>query len=108
MTTMTQPDKRQWRKLHSQLRSQRDPNEMLDVLLALDRMLVEVSMRIYKGPPTRPVHHAEAKPAAARCRPTTSAPAYATFSLMSSSVSRPLPVAPHSSRPTTLVLLPLE
>ena len=47
---MTQPDKRKWRKLHNQLLSQRHPNEMLDVLLALDRMLVEVSMRIYKVP----------------------------------------------------------
>jgi hypothetical protein len=47
---MTQPDKRRWRKLRNQLLSQRDPKEMLDVLLALDRMLVEVSMRIYQVP----------------------------------------------------------
>ncbi len=30
--------------------SHRDPNQMLDVLLALDRMLVEVSMQIYNVP----------------------------------------------------------
>ena len=27
-----------------------DPNQMMDVLLALDRMLVEVSMHLYKLP----------------------------------------------------------
>lgn len=47
---MTSQNKREWRKLRSQVLSQRDPNEMLDVLLALDRMLVEVSMRLYKVP----------------------------------------------------------
>jgi hypothetical protein len=45
---MTSHNKREWRKLRSQALSQRDPNEMLDVLLALDRMLVEVSTRLYK------------------------------------------------------------
>lgn len=47
---MTSQNKREWHKLRSQVLSQRDPNEMLDVLLALDRMLVEVSMRLYKVP----------------------------------------------------------
>jgi hypothetical protein len=47
---MTQQDKREWRKLRNQVLNQRDPNEMLDVLLALDRMLVEVSMRLYNVP----------------------------------------------------------
>jgi len=47
---MTQQDKREWRKLRNQILNQRDPNEMLDVLLALDRMLVEVSMRLYNVP----------------------------------------------------------
>jgi len=47
---MPQQHKRKWRKLSSQALSQREPNEMLDVLLALDRMLVEVSMRIYNVP----------------------------------------------------------
>ena len=47
---MTQQHKRKGRKLSSQALSQRDPNEMLDVLLALHRMLFEVSMRIYNVP----------------------------------------------------------
>ena len=47
---MTSHNKREARKLRSQTLSQHDPKEMLDVLLALDRMLVEVSMRLYKVP----------------------------------------------------------
>jgi hypothetical protein len=47
---MTRQDKRKWRKLRNQVLSQRDPNQLLDDLLALDRMLVEVSMRIYNVP----------------------------------------------------------
>lgn len=47
---MTSQNKKKWRKLRSQLLRQRDPDEMLDVLLALDRILVEVSMRLYKVP----------------------------------------------------------
>lgn len=47
---MTCQDKRKWRKLRNQVLSQRDPNQLLDDLLALDRMLVEVSMRIYNVP----------------------------------------------------------
>jgi len=47
---MTRPSKRGWRKLRHQVPSQPDPSEMLDVLLALDRMLVEVSMRLYNVP----------------------------------------------------------
>lgn len=47
---MTQQDKRKWRKLRNQVLSQRDASEMLDVLLTLDRMLVEVSMRLYNIP----------------------------------------------------------
>ena len=47
---MTQQDKREWRKLRNQVLRQRDASEMLDVLLALDRMLVEVSMGLYKVP----------------------------------------------------------
>jgi len=44
---MTQQDKKNWRKLHNQVLSQRNSNDMLDVLLALDRIVVEVSMRVY-------------------------------------------------------------
>lgn len=47
---MTQQDKRKWRKLRNQVLSQHDASEMLDVLLTLDRMLVEVSMRLYNIP----------------------------------------------------------
>ena len=50
VSPMTPRDKRKWRKLRNQLFNQRDPSQMLDVLLALDRMLVEVSMRIYNVP----------------------------------------------------------
>lgn len=45
---MTSHDKREGRKLRTQV--PHDPAEMLDDLLALDRMLVEVSMRLYKVP----------------------------------------------------------
>ena len=38
---MTSHNKTEARELRSQTRSQHDPKEMLDVLLALDRMLVE-------------------------------------------------------------------
>src|ERR1039457_4887618 len=76
---MTQQDKREWRKLRNQILNQRDPNEMLDVLLALDRMLVEVSMRLQRPSP-RPFHDAKAKPAPARCCQTTPAPPSETLS----------------------------
>jgi hypothetical protein len=47
---MTQPDSRGVRRLRDASLIQREPENMLDVLLALDRMLVEVSMRLYKVP----------------------------------------------------------
>jgi hypothetical protein len=47
---MTPHNQRKWRKLQSQIRTQRDPKQILDVLLTLDRMLVEVSMRPYNLP----------------------------------------------------------
>jgi hypothetical protein len=47
---MTSHNKKERRKLRSQVLSPHDPAEMLDHLLALDRMLVEVSMRLYKIP----------------------------------------------------------
>ena len=47
---MASHNKRERRKPRSQSLGQRDPNEMMDDLLALDRMLVEVSMRLYKVP----------------------------------------------------------
>ena len=47
---MTSHNKKEGRKLRSQVLSPQDPAEMLDHLLALDRMLIEVSMRLYKVP----------------------------------------------------------
>src|ERR1022692_580916 len=47
---MTPHNQRKWRKLQNQIRTQRDPKQILDVLLTLDRMLVEVSMRPYNLP----------------------------------------------------------
>lgn len=38
------------RRQRDPLLDQKDPAEMLEVLFALDRMLVEVSMRLYKVP----------------------------------------------------------
>ena len=46
----TSQNKTERRKLRSQAPNQCDTAEMLDDLLALDRMLVEVSMRLYKVP----------------------------------------------------------
>jgi hypothetical protein len=45
MTAMTRPEKRNWRITRAE--STVDPRPMLDVLLALDRMVVEVSMHLY-------------------------------------------------------------
>ena len=45
MTAMTQPEKRHGRVTRDE--SAVDPRPMLDVLLALDRMVVEVSMHLY-------------------------------------------------------------
>ncbi len=47
---MTQPDSRRVLKLRDASLIQRDRENMVDVLLALDRMLVEVSMRLYNLP----------------------------------------------------------
>jgi hypothetical protein len=47
---MTSHNKKEGRKLRSRVLSPQDPAEMLDHLLDLDRMLVEVSMRLYKVP----------------------------------------------------------
>jgi hypothetical protein len=47
---MTSQNKREWGKPRTEGLSQRDPEEMMDTLLALDRMLVEVSMRLYNVP----------------------------------------------------------
>jgi len=44
------PAKRNQHKMRSQPLHEADPRQMLDVLLALDRMLVEVSMRLYNIP----------------------------------------------------------
>jgi hypothetical protein len=47
---MTSQNKREWCKQHTQRFNRRDPEEMMDTLLALDRMLVEISMRLYNVP----------------------------------------------------------
>jgi hypothetical protein len=47
---MTSQNKREWGKPRTEGLSQRDPAEMMDTLLALDRMLVEVAMRLYNVP----------------------------------------------------------
>ena len=45
MNAMAQSEKRNWRL--SRAKPVVDPSRMLDVLLALDRMVVEVSMHLY-------------------------------------------------------------
>jgi hypothetical protein len=40
----------QYGKYHHHVVSQRDLNKALDILLALDRMVVELSMRVYNIP----------------------------------------------------------
>ena len=47
---MTRQDERKLHDLGNQAASERDPRQMLDILLALDRMVVELSMRVYKVP----------------------------------------------------------
>jgi hypothetical protein len=47
---MTHQNKQEWRKLRNHVPSRHDPEQMMDVLLALDRMLVEVSMHLYNVP----------------------------------------------------------
>ncbi len=46
---MTEQNK-SWRKLRIQFLRQRNPNDILDVFLELDRVVVEISMRIYNVP----------------------------------------------------------
>ncbi|SPE44203.1 hypothetical protein SBA7_300046 [Candidatus Sulfotelmatobacter sp. SbA7] len=47
---MIQHDERKWCELPNQLTSESDRNQVLDILLALDRMVVELSMRVYNIP----------------------------------------------------------
>jgi hypothetical protein len=47
---MTSQNKKAGRRPRSEAFNPCDPAEMLDDLLALDRMLIEVSMRLYKVP----------------------------------------------------------
>jgi len=47
---MTQQDERKWRELGNQVISRSDLNKVLDILLALDRIVVEHSMRTYNIP----------------------------------------------------------
>ena len=46
---MAQPNRRKWHKSRSQANSQNDLSHVLQ-MLALDRRLVEFSMRLYKVP----------------------------------------------------------
>jgi len=50
VSQMTQQDQRKWRELRDQATSESDRNKVLDVLLALDQMVVELSMRVYNVP----------------------------------------------------------
>jgi len=50
MNRTTQQDATKWRALRDKLARNDDPREMLDVLLAVDQMLVEYSMRVYNVP----------------------------------------------------------
>ena len=47
---MPQPNKRSWRKVRSRITRATDLNELLDLLRALDRTVVEMSMKVYKVP----------------------------------------------------------
>lgn len=47
---MTQQDEKKWCELRDQVTSESDVNKVLDILLALDRMVVELSMRVYNIP----------------------------------------------------------
>ena len=47
---MSQPNKPTFRELRSGAVSQNDPHAILDLLLALDRALVEFSMHLYNLP----------------------------------------------------------
>ncbi len=48
---MTQQNKLKCRGLESPATSESDPKTMLEILLALDRAVVEVSMHLYNLPP---------------------------------------------------------
>jgi hypothetical protein len=48
VATMTRQNERKWREWHRRAIAASDPGEMLDMLLALDRMVVELSLRVYK------------------------------------------------------------
>lgn len=47
---MTQQGERKLRALQNQVASEHDLDRVLDILLALDRMVVELSMRFYNIP----------------------------------------------------------
>ncbi|MBZ5721419.1 MAG: hypothetical protein LAO03_13655 [Acidobacteriia bacterium] len=44
---MAQQDKKKWRKSGNQGINERDLNQVMDILLTLDRTVLEFSMRIY-------------------------------------------------------------
>lgn len=48
---MSQPNQQPWRKLRSHGVQARDVDKLLDALRALDRIVVEISTRLYKIPP---------------------------------------------------------
>jgi len=50
MTRMTQHNKRKWHTLHNQVIAGSAPKTVLDMLLALDRAVLELSMHIYDLP----------------------------------------------------------
>jgi hypothetical protein len=47
---MKQQRERKWRELRNPVISESDSNRLLEILLALDRTVVELSMRIYNIP----------------------------------------------------------
>ncbi len=47
MKAVSPPDRRRHRTFRKSNRHQKDPAEMLEILLALDRSIVEVSMQLY-------------------------------------------------------------
>jgi hypothetical protein len=88
---MKQQRERKWRELRNQVVSESDPNRLLEILLALDQRVVELSLRIYNIPrrdrsriraQNRRLHEAvrgisleqESPPVSQRCRPVALPP----------------------------------
>jgi len=47
---MTRRDKKKWTEMRNRVSRESEPNNALDILLALDRFVVELSMRVYDVP----------------------------------------------------------